>query len=381
MAVKYIYIDDTKEKVEQGTINGIQDGGDIEVTFRFPKNWDEQIAELINLLPDHQGVILDLRLNDKADDKGYVAKYRGSSIAQELRTLAKENLSVKSDFPIVLISANEVMEQSLDKTSLDLFDECISKNDLGNELKGISYAHFKTILLCLAEGYDFLNRTEKKLGAILGIQEEVIPDFRFIEKFSELCDMGIVHVIARFVYKQVLDRPTFLINEKYLSARLGVDMQSEDWPELVKTHLSDAAYTGVFSNYRHRWWMPRIEAFWREKVGDEFNLRNTPAQKKVELLIEKTGLKRLSPLKIADKSRSDNFWVVCKATNVPLDTIDGFTISGREAIFPWQEPEYISISEALRPTVTPPYTVSAPEKDRLRSLKALFEKHEQRLRT
>ncbi|MES1222101.1 MAG: hypothetical protein ABUT20_41785 [Bacteroidota bacterium] len=379
MAYKFLYIDDTQNEIEKGTIHGLQDGEEIKVDFMFPIDWESQMKELIGKLPNYNGVILDLRLNDNAaPETGLFAHYRGSSIAQELRTLAKEN-EFKNDFPIVLISANENMEKSFDQTSLDLFDFLISKNTIGNDRSGISYAAFRDKLKWLADGYNYLNQigqAEKNINNIIKKPDNVVLDFRFVEQFTKLIEKP-VHVVARFLNKEVISRPTFLINEQYLSARLGVDINSEEWKPFLEKYLSEAKYNGAFSNYYPRWWMSGLEKFW-QSMDTELSLRNTSAAKKIELLIAKTEFKNLKAIEKNEKNKSDCYWVVCKATGVPIDTIDGFIIAGQDDNYPWQESEYITLQEALRPTKH--YGVSVSEKARLQKLKELFEKNEQRIR-
>lgn len=375
MVYKYLYIDDTSDKIEQGTINGLQDGNELEIQFKFPNNWDDQMAELVKTLPNYHGLILDLKLNVKPYAEDKYANYRGSTVAQELRTLVKENGPLKKDFPIVLISADEAMDKSLDQTSLDLFDECISKNIIGSRLP---YSMFKDRLKWLAEGYLYLNACDKNLAAILKVPDALTLDLRFIDKFNYIINKQVIHVIARFLLKEVIKKPTFLINEDYLAARLGIDKSSEDWKPFLEKHLASCKYLGAFSSNYTRWWMPLVESFWKTEISPDLNFRNTESAKKIELIIEKTGFQNLIPIKKQEKSRSNSFWVVCKATKVPIDTIDGFLVSGQDHNFPWQEPEYISVQEALRPTQH--FTVSAIEKPRLQILKDFLEQNEQRVK-
>lgn len=373
MAYKYLYIDDTRDQIEQGTINGLQEGGQIEVEFKFPNDWETQMNDLVTVLPGFNGVILDLRLNDAPYAEGKSANYRGSTIAQELRTLTKEK-SLKDDFPIVLVSATDKLEVSLDQTSRGLFDEIIRKNDIGSR---ISYPAIIEKLHWLAAGYGFLNKSERSLQYILALPEEVTLDVRFVERFLRIQDQA-PHIIARLLINEVIGRPGFLINEAYLAARFGIEILSEGWNTFREKFLDEFRYRGAFSTGYPRWWMSLVDQFWENNITEEYNFRNTAASKKVELIAEKTGVKNLTPIKKQKRSLSDSFWVVCKATNVPIDTIDGFLISGQDDNYPWQESEYISMQEALRPTKQ--YTVSPIEKPRLQKLKDALEKNEQRSR-
>ncbi len=376
MPYNFIYVDDTFENLEQGTINALQDGGDIVIDFKRPNDWEELMTELTRDLPNNNGLILDLRLNGNPYEGNNYAKYRGSTLAQELRTLAKENLGQK-DYPIVLISADKNIELSLDQTSYDLFEMVVNKNHLGNDKK-LSYAAFKNKLCWLSEGYDYLNVNDKSKEYILGRKEIPALDPRFLESLTNVLNKP-GHILARFIIKEIIGRPTFLINEAYLAARLGIDPTSPDWPKFVNEIIpSDACYTGAFSSRYPRWWMNEIEKFWNENFPGQ-KLRNLPASKRLELISAKFNLTDLKAPTRTAKSKSDAFWVVCKATGVPLDTTDGFMISGQDDKYSWQESQYISIDEALRPTQDY-LNISSIEKPRLQKLKEIFEQHEQRVR-
>jgi hypothetical protein len=376
MPYNFIYVDDTFSQLEEGTINGLQDGGEIKINFKKPVAWETLINEIVDQMPSQNGIILDLRLNVIAYAPESYAKYRGSTLAQELRTLSKEDSS-KNDYPIILISADENIQLSLDQTSYDLFDYVVSKNILGND-KALSYAYLKQKLIWLADGYTYLNSHSKSIDTVLNNKELSQLDSRFIDAYNQISDKP-NHVIARFITKNLIERPSFLINEDYLSTRLGIDKRSPDWNKLLNTFIPDnARYSGAFSNFYNRWWMPVIQDFWTNCVSADFSIRNTNAHKKVELIIEKSGFEELKAIEKASKSKSENFWVNCKATNIPIDTIDGFALTANENRFAWQEPEYVSIEEALRPTKG--YNISSIEKPRLQKLKEFFEQHEQRIR-
>lgn len=383
MQYEYIYIDDTFDQLELGTINGIEHGNLIKVNFFKPNKWENLIEDLIKLFPKNQGIILDLRLNDKPygkdqNAKDQYAQYRGSTVAQELRTLAKEGV-IKKDFPIILVSANDKLEESLDETSIDLFDAVISKNELGSQ-HGISYLDFKQLLIALSLGYLSLNEKDKKIELILNIEQLNILDTRFLNEFNKIL-INPVHVIVRFLKRTVLSKPSFLINEELLAARLGVSLKSEDWHNLKDNILSPFKYSGVFSDYYTRWWMPLIEEWWENSISKEENLRNLTAERRIFLLKKHLNLQNLIPCLKSEKSTSDSFWVVCKATKIPIDTIDGFLITNQDTLYPWQEKEYICIEEALRPTKIDCWKdVATIEKNRLQKLKDLYGRSEQRIR-
>lgn len=133
MQYSYLYIDDTKDQVEQGTINALQDGGEIKIEFTGPKDWETSLSEIAGSVDKFDGILLDLRLNLNPYEGSKYAQYRGSTVAQELRTLSKEG-KFKKDFLIILISGDPELKMSLDQTSKDLFDFIVSKTHLEQKM-------------------------------------------------------------------------------------------------------------------------------------------------------------------------------------------------------------------------------------------------------
>ena len=372
---KYIYIDDTYLEMEIGTINGIKQGGQIEVRFIKPGLWEQKITELTGLLQDYHGLIVDLRLNDMPYDDVNRAQYRGSTIAQELRTLVKEKAII--DIPIFLISADEKLHESLDKTSLDLFDGVISKNTIGST--GISFPDFIKALSAFAKGYDELNH-QKNLLPLLDIKNGDILDSRFIDEFEKTVSYP-NHVTIRFIKNEFLEKNTALINEDVLAARLGVDKSSPDWDMFKNEFLKPFIYTGILSGFYERWWWPLVDEWWNNKLSDQVSIRTLSATERVNIICKhKEGIK-LKPQEKSEKSQSDKFWTVCNVRRTAMDTIDGFLIAGQDNNYPWQDKEYVCNEEALRPKYLGIWkSVSTTEKNRLQNLKDFYGKKEQRVR-
>lgn len=372
MAYKYIYIDDLFGKLELGTINGLKYGDKLTVEHFLPNTWEALIEHLTIIMADADGLLLDLRLEVFAfDEEGHKAKYKGSTLAQELRTLVKEK-KIKNDFPIVLISGDAIIEQSLDKTSYDLFEAVIEKEKLGNE---ISYAELRDKLCSFSKAYKDLNTMDvKNIENVLHVDPEFL-DVRFRTIFEDIIGYP-NHIITRFVLKQVLQRPSFLIDESTLAARLGVDKNSDNWLKFSTEVLKDAVYDGLFSDYYKRWYMPIIEDWWESDVSDEVILRSLPAVKRVELLNSKFNLD-LAPLIKDDESKSSSFWTICMATQKPIDTVDGFLIADQDNSYPWQEKQYVCLNEALRELN---FKVAPIEKNRLQILKNHYEEIQKRVR-
>lgn len=372
MVYKYIYIDDLFSDIEKGTINGLKYGDKLSVEHYLPDTWEALIENLKGKMPEADGLLLDLRLEMFAFNKvGQKAKYKGSTLAQELRTLVKEKV-IKNDFPIVLISGDAIIEESLDKTSYDLFEAVIEKEKLGND---ITYIDLRDKLVCFSKAYKDLNLiSDKNIENILHIDNGFL-DIRFKSTFSNIIGFP-NHIISRFILKQVIERPSFLIDEHILAARLGVDIKSEEWLHLSTEILKPVIYTGVFSDYYKRWYMPLLEDWWEKVISEDIVLRSSCAEKRVELLNSKLQF-NLIPILKDQESKSSSFWTVCKETKKPIDTIDGFIIANQDDSYPWQEKQYICVDEALRELH---YKVSPIERNRLQILKEHYAKKQERIK-
>lgn len=373
MAYKILYIDDAQQNLEKGMINALELGNEIKITFSGPMDWERLIEYLKVELPKHDGIILDLRLDDVPYD-GKNASYKGSTVAQELRNLTKEGKL--SDFPIILFSGTDKLDHYLDQTSKDLFDKIIDKTKIESE-QYLSYSDFRNILKWLIEGYQYLKSSDRNdLLSILAIDDVSLLDTRFVDCYNLIKDKPI-HITSQFFLKYIFGQPSFLITEEILAARLGVNRTSQGWAKLLNV-FSSCEYKGAFSAGKPMWWMPKINRFWKENISSEFAMRSISATKRKDLLTQYTGIQELDALEKSKRSKSDSFWTVCKARKIPIDTVDGFVISGQDNKFPWQELEYICIEEALRPTMK--YSVSSLETPRLNNLKHVLEKNETRIR-
>ena len=339
MEVQFLYIDDDKVQNAEEKIQGFEQEGRLKISPQQHKGtWEEQLKFIKENETTMNGLILDLRLDDLPNEKGERADFRGTSLAQEIRTRQKEN-ELKS-FPIVLFSANAKLKKSLENSGRDLFDICPEK-----EVNVNSFNVITPQLISLAEGYLALSNNND-LSKILDIDVNLI-DERFVSELSQLLSDP-VHIISQFLIYELIEKQGLLINEQILAARLGIDIKnSQDW-EKVKESLSVTKFTGVFSEGWQRWWMPLVEKWWEETVKAESYLRSTPATERVELIKNTLKINNIQPAQKIDKADSEEFWTVCKGYTRPLDPVDGLIIEGQEKLYPWQEPEYVSIDAALK---------------------------------
>ena len=113
-------------------------------------SWELQLEFLKERENEYDGLILDLKLDDLPNNNDIRAKFRGTSLAQEIRTRQKEGI-LKS-FPIILFSANDKTQQALEKSGTDLFDILIDKSKLDD----IAFPIYTRQLIELSKGYKYL---------------------------------------------------------------------------------------------------------------------------------------------------------------------------------------------------------------------------------
>lgn len=339
----YLYVDDDSNDRTDGTVQGFKKEDYIEIIFSQPQSsWEEQILFIEEKEKGDKldGLILDLRLDDYPNIEHKKANFRGTSLAQEIRTRQKEG--ILKPFPVVLFSGNDKVANSLENSGKDLFDICIEKESIDDT----TYIPYRHKLHALAEGYKIISKLNSNLPSVLKVDMEII-DNRFLSELNNLSGNP-SHVIARFILNELIEKQGLLIDEGILAARLGVDISlSDDWDKILES-LSFSRYLGIFSSGWTRWWMPMVEQWWKESINSESYLRSTPATERVKMIKEKFGIANIYPSEKIEKSDSEEYWTICKGYNRPLDPVDGLIIDGQENLYPWQDSEYVSIDAALR---------------------------------
>lgn len=335
--LKFIYIDDDVNPSEK--IKWFEDD-DFRIEVYRPKDsWELQFDYFSNQ-GEINGLILDLKLDDIPNEHGKRAKFRGTSIAQEIRTRQKEGIF--NSFPIVLFSANENIEKLMENSGRDLFDICIDKNSIEDK----DFPEYRRQMVALANGYNRLGT--EPIRSLFNVDLSNV-DSRFVSEIDSISEQP-VHVKARFILDEFISKQGLLVNEEVLAARLGIDREkSNDWNSVLE-QLKVARYNGVFAQGWNRWWMSLIEKWWKNAINPDVRVRSISAADRVTLIKEALHLSGLIAANRLDKADSDEFWTVCKALNKPIDTIDGLLIEGQDNLYPWQESEYVSIEAALNRT-------------------------------
>ncbi len=260
MTTKFYYIDDDPNS--QNKVQGFENEDLDIVAMQHKDSWEEEFSFLNDEKDQFDGIILDLKLDDLPNSNGKRADFRGTSLAQEIRTRQKEG-SMNS-FPIILFSANDKTQQALENSGKDLFDILINKSMLDD----IAFSRFTPQLIDLSDGYKRL--TDSSLAIINEVLQidEMILDSRFVGEYNKNKECP-VHIQSRFLITEFLTKQGLVIDEDVLAARLGIDKSnSDDWPNLLK-RLSEAKYQGVFCNGWPRWWMQLVEQWWTETIKAE----------------------------------------------------------------------------------------------------------------
>jgi len=339
---KYLYIDDENGDSEVSTLNGFNDTKITEVerfnlsNFRDFGNLKKELIRACHN-DEFDGLIIDLRLDGSGEDR---TEFNATAITSELRSISARG-DIKS-FPIVLCSTEEKIKQTYnaDRTSHDLFDYKLSKsNSAPNWIK------ISTKLKSLAEGYSWLQSKQRELYEIIAIEKLETIDERIIEKIS---NFSVNYDFTHFVIKNFFHQTNPLINEKILAARLGVDLKltpSKDWDKLSQTILDEIKYKGLFSDGWNRWWANGLVTWFNSISGEKLAFLN--AEKRVEILKNKTGLDTLvsaTPLKFCNSSE---FWSICEGFKVPIDPLEAFKIHTTADLKHWQENKVISLYAIL----------------------------------
>lgn len=363
MAIKYYYIDDDPTSIIEETAKGLSILPDTLVVESYQhKKWGQEIEFIIENQSQIDGLLLDWGLiNPNSDDEK--ADFNVEALAQQIRRFTVDKKSkLKKDFPIVLCSAQTNFKEVFSKelTGHDLFDIVYEKDDFDDfQEKVISE------LTDLAIGYNDIHKNKSVLKW-LGLQEQDETDIRIIDNLeNQLKEKSPTHEIARFILTKVINLQGVLIDEYLLAARLGVDIVThkdrKSWDKL-KEQLPKCSYEGVFSNAWQRWWMSKISDWMRER-----SLGSKSPKEQVAQLNKEFGLK-LKAAEKTEKSRSNEFWVICKNTKRPIALEDAVIAAKDVSSVPWEEDEYYSIDEALTVDVK---EIHPMERERLKKLKKL----------
>ncbi|MBP7678790.1 MAG: hypothetical protein KA096_00030 [Bacteroidales bacterium] len=362
MKYRLYYLDDDPNA--QALADGFNSQGVIEVQVFRATSFSNQIIELKENEKSFQGLILDLKLDDNRKGER-VADYTATSLAQNIRSKVIEGYWEK-EFPIFLFTTytNYTKLFLIDISGQDLFDKVFMKEDIGN-------IRIQNKIADIIRAYQIISENRSDYYHILNIKDISRLDQRIFP--GPLVESSPVFNHAIYILNELVLRPGPLIDEFYLASRLGIDIEkSADWKFIKDEVLNESMYFGVFSNAWKRWWMFKINDWWKE-IGNEQMLAGLDARERVGIINGKFGLNLVAadPIK---KSASYRYWTICQALKRPLDPREGLRIFEKDP-YPWQETRYISIEAALeRIRFDEGIRVHPAERDRFNDLKEIFSK-------
>ncbi|AXO61478.1 hypothetical protein DZC76_09480 [Pseudomonas sp. phDV1] len=244
ISAKYLCIDDQTAETIDPVLYALE-GPD--KSIEFSKMHPKELAEQFERIKQESsrgvpfGVLVDLRLDELPDDDGNKVFYRGSTLAQDLRT--RMALGEIDNFPIVLWSVNDKLARSYepDSASHDLFDavylkdgpdvsspEGIAKRTLQLQAFAVGYCYLKECLNLKGEGESWdLPRALGVSGADLDILDPRLVQY--------LLSSEVVYVFARKVLNSLIREEGILVGERMLAAKLGIDIEAsgDSWEGLL----------------------------------------------------------------------------------------------------------------------------------------------------
>jgi hypothetical protein len=329
MVYKILYIDDQAAESRESDLKDLG----FDVKSINPSSDMSIIMSLINSFHPN-ALVLDYRLTEGENN----ACFDAPTIAQTIRT--KHSVDYLN-IPIVLMSnENVITDYYKDYSSQDLFDFVVTKKQFND-----NKSKFKEKIESFITSYHKVIEFDFDIVKILGLEENEknLIHSQIISKLNE--KKGFIFQHTRLVNDTLIYSIGSLIGEDVLSARLGISKDSEDWEEVLFS-LNDAKYKGIFSHIHKRWWMSKVDLWWKNIVKCEIPLRRLNARERVDLIKANLSLESLIVNEKTTLSQSSNFWTICKFSKAPIDPFDGIELLVKN-LLPWQEKEYLSIDSAL----------------------------------
>lgn len=244
--LKVLYIDDeiTKPHREARKIQELlHEPGEFECDLRLP-------PRTFAGLPKEQfdALLVDLDLST-AQVEGENISYYGSTLASEFRM---RNPSC----PIVLVTRPQVMgwQEQLLEESIDV-DLILMKEDI-NRVPQVERAKIVALIQGFRRLSDIANQPWDEVVAATGATGS---EAALLREAAPPIVHGQWNVpqVARWLRNVVMGYPGILYDELTAATRLGIDVESFRMPA-VQAFFRTAAYDGVFSTYKRRFWRERL---------------------------------------------------------------------------------------------------------------------------
>lgn len=287
-------------------------------------------SQLANIIVESNPDILflDFRLDDnlQANNMSNDQGYKGGSLAQNIREkITSSNKKIK-DFPIVLVSAENNIENLYkpDKTAHDLFDCCYEKEYL---YKRENHSKLTGKIIALINGYRALNNINQEnldfkqlFGSNLDDEIKSILDQQEIR--IPLNSSAIPHVKAKFILKNILRREGILLSIHEIAARLGAKPESIGSDVLSK--LDNFKYCGVFYEGWERWWANSFDDFLVSLVG--YRPFSLTAKERVEKINEKLGTSLIPAISRWTNTADEKIAFACIVCEQPTEIKNSLSV-------------------------------------------------------
>lgn len=399
--IKYLYVDDNEKGKEsiQNFLKPNKFSNDVnEITRNQKLSIDvikptEKRKDIIKMLIDYDGLMVDQQLDEKPISEGNVSDYLGSSLASDVRVVEngtyqatkKEDISM----PIILFSANPNVPSSLYSLGEEIFDFKIYKTEDNYDDFAQNIPTYKAQMISLVNGYNVLKELKTKeqefmkqnsdernkknplIFQSLKFDDNInLIDSRFLDELKRR-DSFTAHSKASFILNELIINQGLLVDEDILAVRLGIDKNKsqDNWNKVLKS-LEDfkANYQGVFCEGWPRWWMPMVEKWWAEFIGEESYLQFVSASDRVTIISKKLNIQLVAASAKSKFSDEDTYWTICDVSKEPLAIENGLMLPGQDGLYPWQEAKYVSIMSAIEQSLD----VADFEQERLAYYKQLL---------
>jgi len=329
MDYKIVYLEDL---VPDSIIEEIEEQG-LKVEHVKPlDNFEDTLIQIKNIGADL--ILMDFRLY------AGVSKFNAPPFAQFFRSQVVEK---GESLPIALISSEtEIHSYYRDYTSFDLFDFAVEKGIFIEKIK-----KYSNLMKELIDSYKDLKTKKYSEDALikdlLDVPEEL--QLRLDRRLLELLVMdkyqNDAFMMSGLLLSSLVKPIGILIGPDVLAARLGVDVDSQDWDKLLK-EIDEFKYTGLYSKTYERWWAQGIDIWWSKNFPTETSLRRLTADERHKVISERFNL-NLNSIDQPKFASSSRYWTICSGNfKQPLDPIDGFEIIKDTDVSPWLENKYYS---------------------------------------
>lgn len=360
MTKSYLFIDDESgsdapAELYAEQLNAVSKGSLAIKTIR-PGLLGKLLEVIADTKPD--GLLLDVAFTNATTEGDTAIAYNGIALAQQIRTLQtlarRKSASGLPEFPLVRFSKADVLREYVDRdtTSDDLFDEKIAKEDVIKN-SGERSEEIAVQMFSLASDYPAVCAYASSDQSDEAVAKLVACPIAFLERLDARIAAGLkregtpAHLLSRYLTGVLLNRPGPLIDESLLAVRLGVDKSSPDWLSL-REMLSPVAYGGAFSGGYRRWWMDLLLDWWSKAIDGERAPFRLTAMERVQALVAKTKLTKLSPLPDDAASPGSRFWHLCVLSGRPVDPTAGFQLMPIWGQQVWQDGDFLCLEEARR---------------------------------